>query len=111
MILVAGSAGFIGSNFVLDWLAQGEEPILCLDKLACAGKLEDLASLQGEARHMFVQGDLGDRVGGCPAGPAPSLRRAAFGRRKPRRSLIHGAKDFIRANIVGTFRLLESVRG
>ena len=58
MILVTGGAGFIGSNFVLDWLAQCDEPVVNLDKLTYAGNLETLASLQGDARHVFVQGDI-----------------------------------------------------
>jgi hypothetical protein len=61
-IFVTGGAGFIGSNFVLDWLAQCDEPVVNLDKLTYAGKLENLASLQGDQRHLFVQGDLGDRT-------------------------------------------------
>ena len=60
MILVTGGAGFIGSNFVLNWLAAGNEPVLNLDKLTYADNLANLASLQGDARHVFVQGDIGD---------------------------------------------------
>jgi len=59
-ILVTGGAGFIGSNFVLDWLARSDEKVINVDKLTYAGKLETLASLQGDARHVFVQGELGD---------------------------------------------------
>ena len=110
-ILVTGGAGFIGSNFVLDWLAQSDEPIVNLDKLTYAGNLENLASLQGDARHVFVQGDLGDRV----------LVDRLLAQHRPRAVLhfaaeshvdrsIHGPEDFIQTNIVGTFRLLESVR-
>jgi dTDP-glucose 4,6-dehydratase len=111
MILVTGGAGFIGSNFVLDWLAQGDEPVVNLDKLTYAGNLENLASLQGDARHTFVQGDLGDRT----------LVDALLAQHQPRAVLhfaaeshvdrsIHGPEDFIQTNIVGTFRLLEAVR-
>ncbi|SFB70186.1 GDP-mannose 4,6 dehydratase, partial [Polaromonas sp. OV174] len=59
-ILITGAAGFIGANFVLDWLAQSDEPVVNLDKLTYAGNLETLASLRGDARHIFVQGDIGD---------------------------------------------------
>ncbi len=62
MIIVTGGAGFIGSNFVLDWLANSGESVVNLDKLTYAGNLENLASLQGDARRHFVQGDLGDRA-------------------------------------------------
>ena len=110
-ILVTGGAGFIGSNFVLDWLAQSDEPIVNLDKLTYAGNLENLASLQGDPRHLFVQGDLGDRT----------LVDALLAQHRPRAVLhfaaeshvdrsIHGPEDFIQTNIVGTFRLLEAVR-
>ena len=110
-ILVTGGAGFIGSNFVLDWLGQSDEPIVNLDKLTYAGNLENLASLQGDAHHVFVQGDLGDRA----------LVDRLLAEHKPRAVLhfaaeshvdrsIHGPEDFIQTNIVGTFRLLEAVR-
>ncbi|MBX9914771.1 MAG: GDP-mannose 4,6-dehydratase, partial [Pseudomonadaceae bacterium] len=59
-ILVTGGAGFIGANFVLDWLAQSDELVINLDKLTYAGNLENLSSLAGDARHLFVQGDIGD---------------------------------------------------
>jgi len=111
MILVTGGAGFIGSNFVLNWLAQSEEPVLNLDKLTYAGNLENLSSLQGDARHVFVQGDIGDEA----------LVGALLTQYKPRAVLnfaaeshvdrsIHGPEDFILTNVVGTFRLLQSVR-
>lgn len=68
MLLITGEAGFIGSNFVLDWLAQSYEPVVNLDKLPYARNLENLASLGGDARYVFVQGDLGDRadMSNCP---------------------------------------------
>ncbi len=111
MILVTGGAGFIGANFVLDWLAQSDEPVLNLDKLTYAGNLENLASLQGDARHVFVRGDIGDTA---------QVERL-LSEHRPRAVLnfaaeshvdrsIHGPEDFIQTNIVGTFRLLEAVR-
>ena len=60
MILVTGGAGFIGANFVLDWLAGSSEPVVNLDKLTYAGNLETLSSLQGNPAHIFVHGDIGD---------------------------------------------------
>src|SRR5689334_8128098 len=60
-ILVTGGAGFIGANFILDWLATGGEPVVNLDKLTYAGNLANLASLEGDPRHHFVRGDIGDR--------------------------------------------------
>ena len=111
MILVTGGAGFIGANFVLDWLAQSDEPVINLDKLTYAGNLENLASLEGDGRHIFVQGDIGDS----------ELVAQLLARHQPRAVIncaaeshvdrsIHGPEDFIRTNIVGTFRLLEAVR-
>ena len=111
-LLVTGAAGFIGANFVLDWLASSQEPIINLDKLTYAGNLETLSSLQGDARHVFVQGDIGDT----------ELVNRLLAEHQPRAVLnfaaeshvdrsIHGPVDFIETNIVGTFRLLESVRG
>jgi dTDP-glucose 4,6-dehydratase len=111
MILVTGGAGFIGGNFVLDWLAQSAEPLVNLDKLTYAGNLENLASLEGDTRHVFVQGDIGDSA----------LVARLLAEHRPRAVInfaaeshvdrsIHGAEDFIQTNIVGTFRLLEAVR-
>ena len=60
MILVTGGAGFIGSNFILDWLNQSDEAVLNLDLLTYAGNLENLSSLQSDSRHIFVKGDIGD---------------------------------------------------
>ncbi|PUE07392.1 dTDP-glucose 4,6-dehydratase [Limnohabitans sp. WS1] len=111
-LLVTGGAGFIGANFVLDWLAQSQEPVVNLDKLTYAGNPETLASLQGDARHQLVQGDIGD----------VDLVRQLLAEHRPRAVVnfaaeshvdrsIHGPGDFIHTNIVGTFNLLESVRG
>jgi dTDP-glucose 4,6-dehydratase len=110
-VLVIGGAGFIGSNFVLDWLAQSSERIVNLDKLTYAGNLENLSSLQGDARHVFVQGDLADRqlVDRLLAEYRPRAIVNFAAESHVDRS-IHGPEDFIQTNIVGTFRLLEAVR-
>ena len=110
-ILITGAAGFIGANFVLDWLAQSQEPVVNLDKLTYAGNLETLASVQGDDRHIFVQGDIGDNA----------LVSRLLAQHRPRAVInfaaeshvdrsIHSPDDFIQTNIVGTFRLLEAVR-
>ena len=110
-ILVTGGAGFIGANFVLDWLAGHEEPVINLDKLTYAGNLENLASLQGNAKHIFVRGDIGDAVlvdklltEHCPRAIINFAAESHVDRS------IHGPGEFIQTNIVGTFHLLESVR-
>lgn len=111
MILVTGCAGFIGSNFVHTWLESHDEPVINLDKLTYAGNLDNLSALAGDARHTFVQGDIGDRA----------TVDALLAKHKPRAVLnfaaeshvdrsIHGPGDFIQTNVVGTFNLLESVR-
>jgi dTDP-glucose 4,6-dehydratase len=111
MILVTGGAGFIGANFVLDWLDNSDEPVINLDMLSYAGNLENLASLQGDKRHVFVQGDIGDFA----------LVSRLLVKHQPRAVInfaaeshvdrsIHGPEEFIQTNIVGTFRMLESVR-
>ena len=110
-ILVTGGAGFIGSNFVLDWLKGSDEPVVNLDKLTYAGNPENLASLKGDARHTFVQGDICD---------GPLIDRL-LAEHKPRAIVhfaaeshvdrsIHGPGEFLRTNIDGTFTLLESAR-
>ena len=111
MILVTGGAGFIGGNFVLDWLAQSDEPVLNLDKLTYAGNLETLSSLQGDARHAFARGDIGDSelVAGLLARHQPRAVINFAAESHVDRS-IHSPEDFIQTNIVGTFRLLEAVR-
>ena len=106
-ILVTGGAGFIGANFVLDWLGHNDEPVINLDKLTYAGNLENLASVQGDARHVFVRGDIGE----------PTLVDRLLAEHRPRAIInfaaeshvdrsIHGPGDFIQTNIVGTFHLL-----
>jgi dTDP-glucose 4,6-dehydratase len=110
-ILVTGGAGFIGSNFVLDWLAAGDERVINLDALTYAGNLRNLASLAGDSRHVFVQGDIGDRA----------LVDRLLAEHRPR-ALVHFAAEshvdrsilgpgaFIKTNIEGTFTLLEAAR-
>lgn len=111
-ILVTGAAGFIGGNFVLDWLAQSEEMVINLDKLTYAGNLDTLKTLQGDTRHLFVKGDIGDSA----------LVSKLLTEHRPRAVInfaaeshvdrsIMGPSDFIQTNVVGTFNILESVRG
>ncbi|MBW8305994.1 MAG: dTDP-glucose 4,6-dehydratase [Thiobacillus sp.] len=110
-VLVTGGAGFIGSNFVLDWLDQCDEPVINLDALTYAGNLENLARLQGDARHTFVRGDIGDAglVSGLLAEHQPRAVVNFAAESHVDRS-IHGPGEFIQTNIVGSFHLLESVR-
>lgn len=110
-ILVTGGAGFIGANFVLDWLVQHDEPVINLDKLTYAGNLENLDGLQGDARHIFVRGDIGDTalVGTLLVEHRPRAVINFAAESHVDRS-IHGPGEFIQTNIVGTFHLLESVR-
>ena len=111
MILVTGGAGFIGANFVLDWLGQTDEPVLNLDKLTYAGNPENLASLRGDSRYVFVQGDIGDSalVDKLLTQHAPRAVLNFAAESHVDRS-IHGPEDFIQTNVVGTMRLLQSVR-
>ena len=111
MILVTGGAGFIGANFVLDWLATNEEGVVNLDKLTYAGNRANLASLDGDPRHIFVQGDIGDTA----------LWQSLLSQYRPRavvnfaaeshvdRSIL-GPGEFIQTNIVGSFHMLEALR-
>ncbi|HSQ81107.1 MAG TPA: dTDP-glucose 4,6-dehydratase [Casimicrobiaceae bacterium] len=111
MILVTGGAGFIGSGFVLDWLAAHDEPVVNLDKLTYAGNLRSLAALAGDARHVFVRADIGDA----------DAVSAVLARHRPRAIVnlsaethvdrsIRGPRAFVDTNIVGTFTLLECTR-
>jgi dTDP-glucose 4,6-dehydratase len=111
MILVTGGAGFIGANFVLDWLAQSDEPVVNLDKLTYAGNPDTLASLDGDTRYIFVHGDIGDRelVSQLLANHRPRAVLNFAAESHVDRS-IHGPADFIQTNVVGTFNLLECVR-
>jgi len=110
-ILVTGGAGFIGANFVLDWLASTGQPVVNLDKLTYAGNLQNLASLGGDDRHRFVQGDIGDTalLARLLAEHRPQAVVNFAAESHVDRSL-HGPEDFIQTNIVGTFHLLEAVR-
>ncbi|GAO34813.1 dTDP-glucose 4,6-dehydratase [Sulfuricella sp. T08] len=111
MILVTGGAGFIGSNFILDWISATSESVVNLDKLTYAGNLENLANLKDDPRHAFVQGDINDRT----------LVAKLLSQHQPRAIIhfaaeshvdrsIHGPGEFIQTNINGTFSLLEEVR-
>jgi dTDP-glucose 4,6-dehydratase len=111
-ILVTGGAGFIGSNFVLDWLAQSDEPVVNLDALTYAGNRQNLASLDGDPRHVFVHGDIGDRalLDGLLATHRPRAVLHFAAESHVDRS-IHGPGAFIKTNVEGSFTLLEAVRG
>lgn len=111
MIFVTGGAGFIGANFVLDWLVENDESVVNIDKLTYAGNLESLASLESDKRHIFVQGDIGDA----------SLMAELLEKHHPRAVInfaaeshvdrsIHGPEAFVQTNVVGTFHLLETIR-
>ncbi len=111
-ILVTGAAGFIGANFLLDWLEQSNEPVVNLDLLTYAGNLENLKELEGDPRYQFVFGNIGDRelVSKLLADTKPRAVINFAAESHVDRS-IHGPGEFIQTNIVGTFNLLESVRG
>ncbi len=110
-LLVTGGAGFIGSNFVLDWLAQSDETVVNLDALTYAGNLRNLESLRGDARHVFVHGDIGERalVDRLLAAHRPRAVLHFAAESHVDRS-IHGPAAFIKTNVEGTFTLLEAAR-
>jgi len=112
MILVTGGAGFIGSNFVLDWLTnQSSEGIVNLDKLTYAGNLGTLKSLENEVRHIFVKGDIGDYELVLSLLKKYQIRAVVnFAAESHVDRSIHGPSDFIQTNVLGTFNLLEAVR-
>jgi dTDP-glucose 4,6-dehydratase len=108
---VTGGAGFIGSNFVLQWLAAEAAPVVNLDKLTYAGNLGNLITISADARYTFIHGDIADR----------KLVSGLLGRSRPRAIVhfaaeshvdrsIHGPDDFVRTNVNGTFSLLEEAR-
>ena len=111
-ILVTGGAGFIGANFVLDWLAQHDAPVINLDCLSYAGNMENLASISQDPRHIFVKGSIGDAelVAELFATHQPCAVVNFAAESHVDRS-IHAPEDFIQTNIVGTFRLLDAARG
>lgn len=111
MILVTGGAGFIGSNFVLDWLEKLDEPVINLDKLTYAGNLDNLITIADNDKHIFVKGDIGDfeLVSKLLAEHQPRAVLNFAAESHVDRS-IHGPEDFIQTNVVGTFHLLEAVR-
>jgi dTDP-glucose 4,6-dehydratase len=112
MILVTGCAGFIGSNFVHNWLDSHDEPILNLDKLTYAGNLANLSALAQDKRHIFVQGDIGDKelVSKLLAEHQPRAVLNFAAESHVDRSIL-GPGEFIQTNVVGSFNLLEAVRG
>jgi dTDP-glucose 4,6-dehydratase len=110
-ILVTGAAGFIGSNFVLDWLGQSEEVVVSLDLLTYAGSVQNLSSVNCNPRHHFFQGDISDRNLVSTLLKKYRIRAVInFAAESHVDRSIHGPDDFISTNIVGTFHLLESIR-
>lgn len=111
MILVTGGAGFIGANFVLDWIATEQSGVVNLDKLTYAGNPENLASLKGDSRHIFVQGDINDKalVATLLNQHQPTAIVHFAAESHVDRS-IHGPAEFVQTNVVGTFNLLEETR-
>ncbi len=112
MILVTGGAGFIGANFILDWIAATGEAVVNLDKLTYAGNPENLAALDNDPRYHFVHGDIGDSALVDRLLPEHRVRAVInFAAESHVDRSIHGPEDFIQTNVLGSFRLLEAVRG
>ena len=112
MIIVTGGAGFIGSNFIREWLASNQEPVISLDKLTYAGNLKSLADIERDPRYRFVHADIGDRpVVGALLKECRPRAVVNFAAESHVDRSIHAAGEFIATNIVGTFNLLEEVRG
>ena len=110
-ILVTGAAGFIGSNFVLDWLDQKDENVISLDLLTYASNLENLATVKTHPKHLFIKGNIGDRALISQLLKDHKLRAIInFAAESHVDRSIHEAQDFIETNIVGTYHLLESAR-
>jgi dTDP-glucose 4,6-dehydratase len=110
-ILVTGAAGFIGSNFVLDWFKQSNEAVVSLDLLTYAGNLENLSTLEHNPQHHFIQGDIGDDTLVLQLLKKHQVRALVnFAAESHVDRSIHGPDDFIETNIVGTYHLLESAR-
>jgi dTDP-glucose 4,6-dehydratase len=111
-ILVTGAAGFIGSNFVLDWFSHSNEDVVSLDLLTYAGNLENLSSLNNTVQHHFIQGNIGDRDLVPQLLQKHRVRAVLnFAAESHVDRSIYSPADFIETNIVGTYHLLESVRG
>ena len=110
-ILVTGGAGFIGSNFVLDWLAHSDEPVISLDRLTYAGNLANLKSIEADRRHDFVKGDIADTDLVGQLLKKHHVRAIInFAAESHVDRSIHGPSDFVETNVVGTFKLLEACR-
>lgn len=110
-ILVTGGAGFIGSNFILQWLAQEKGRVVNLDKLTYAGNPQNLEKVCADRRYQFIHGDVCDRdlVRGILERQQP-IAVVHFAAESHVDRSIHGPDDFVRTNVTGTFTLLEEVR-
>ena len=110
-IMVTGGAGFIGSNFIIEWLERHSEPIINVDKLTYSGNLKNLVVLEGDSNHIFAQEDIGNTkaIDQLLKDHKPRFVLNFAAESHVDRS-IHSPEEFIQTNIVSTFRLLESVR-